>query len=78
MGLDEVINDLMSDDAAAKVLKKTTRTLGRWREKGKGPPVVMIGGTPYYRKSTLARWIVAQERDPGAPRRLVRRRKLAA
>jgi hypothetical protein len=78
MGLDEVVNDLMPEGETALVLKKTTRTLGRWREKGKGPPVVMIGSTPWYRRSTLARWIVAQERDPGAPRRVARRRKITA
>ncbi|MEQ8827317.1 MAG: hypothetical protein RIC82_06025, partial [Parvibaculum sp.] len=55
--------DVLGDDAlftpreAAGVLRKTTRTLERWRSDGKGPRVVFIGRTPAYRLADLRRFI---------------------
>jgi hypothetical protein len=51
---------------------KNERTLKRWEELGKGPPVTRIGRVPYYNIEALRRWIASQERSaapPDPPRR---------
>ena len=40
-----------------------TSTLAKWRQTGKGPKWVIIGGKAFYRKGAVADWLSEQERQ---------------
>lgn len=41
----------------AKQLKRSERTLFRWRKKQVGPPYAMIGALPYYSVEAARQWL---------------------
>lgn len=59
-------NDLLKDyiprDTLAAQLGKTVKTLVRWENDGKGPPVTRLGRDVVYRVSSVEKWLQAQER----------------
>ena len=67
----EILKGYMREKALAAQLDKSGRTLERWRRERIGPPVTMIGGTPWYRIKSTIRWLVAQEQK--LPRKSGRR-----
>ena len=60
----EILQGYMKEEALAAQLDKSVRTLERWRRERIGPPVTMIGGTPWYRIKGAIRWLEAQEQKP--------------
>jgi len=63
---DEVLNR----NEAAAALDINTRTLDDWHAHGEGPPVCILGGSRRYLKSSLLKWVKAQETAPADARRV--------
>ena len=54
-------DDFLSDQQLAEMLDVTTRTTGRWRADGGGPPFARIGmRRVLYRRSDVLAWIAAR------------------
>lgn len=54
--------ELLSDAQVAVLLRLSPRTLADWRQRGKGPPWMRIGGkTILYPTAELRVWLVAQK-----------------
>jgi excisionase family DNA binding protein len=56
-----LLADFLTQDEAAAELKVCRRTLDRWRQLGEGPPVTKVGRRILYRRTSLQRWLAAQE-----------------
>jgi hypothetical protein len=48
----------------AAELERNERTLDRWDVLGMGPPRTVVGRTIYYRRTSVQKWLAAQERSP--------------
>lgn len=59
--------ELLNEDEAAAMLRKSKATLVDWRYKRRGPPWTKIGRTPMYRLDLLEAWL---ERETQAPQGL--------
>src|SRR5262249_13647002 len=59
-----VLDDYMTPEQLAAELRRCTRTLDRWHDKGTGPPRVTIGRSPLYRRKAVAQWLLNREEDP--------------
>jgi hypothetical protein len=55
---------LISEAELAQQLDRWPATIERWRKRGTGPAVTMIGKTPMYRVETVRQWLLEQERQP--------------
>ncbi len=67
-------SDLIRDkDLAPRLGYRNPRTLRRMFARGRGPSAIRIGKFLFYRAKSVARWIAAQEREPGVGRRGRRR-----
>lgn len=63
------LRDLIRDkDLAPLIGYKNPRTLRRMFARGRGPAAIRIGKFLFYRAKSVARWIAAQEREPGTRR----------
>jgi hypothetical protein len=62
-----------TEDEQAALLGKNKRTLKRWRQNRVGPPVTMVGETPYYSVASTERWLHSQEQEWPQPRGRSRR-----
>ena len=49
-------------EEAAAYLNRCVETLDRMRKAGKGPPSTLINRSVLYRKTSLHKWLEAQER----------------
>ncbi len=58
-------NELLTNEAAALMLKVSPVTLALWRRAGKGPDVVRIGARVWYDPADITRWLEAQRQAPG-------------
>ena len=58
-------DELLTNEAAALMLKVSPITLALWRRSGKGPDVVRIGARVWYHPADIARWLDAQRQAPG-------------
>ena len=67
-----LLEDYLSENELAKQLKKTPRTLQRWRRNRIGPPHTPMGRDIYYRREAVLEWLRARQRV------MVRERKRAA
>jgi hypothetical protein len=56
----------VSEDEAAAILDKSSRTLRRWRKIGYGPPFIMDGKWVWYHEAGLHAW-KAQHRHRRTP-----------
>jgi len=54
------VPQLLDDEQAAAILRRSPRTLSRWRAKGIGPNYVNVRNRPLYRECDIAAWIEAQ------------------
>ena len=61
---DEILQDYVDRKNLAAQLMKSVRTLERWQQERIGPPITMIGGTPWYRVKSALAWLQEQERKP--------------
>jgi hypothetical protein len=59
----EILKDYISRDQLAAKLGKAVKTLVRWENDGKGPPVTRIGRDVLYSIPSFERWLKKQERE---------------
>jgi hypothetical protein len=58
----------------ARQVKRSERTVKRWRKKREGPPYTFVGKTPYYNIESIRAWLRSREVRPVRERG--RRRKV--
>jgi hypothetical protein len=61
-----ILSGYLSEFEAAEQLKHNVQTLRGWRRRGKGPPCVVIGRRPYYRREALEAWLLKMEASAAA------------
>lgn len=66
--------DYLSEDQQACELRKTVRTLRRWRKKREGPPFTKNGKDVLYRRDWTAQWLAGGKQVQARERRRSRRR----
>lgn len=55
---------LLTTKQAAKLLSQRPMTLAKWRQRGKGPVYLRLGGKVRYRQSDIVTYIEASRIDP--------------
>jgi predicted DNA-binding transcriptional regulator AlpA len=58
---------LLNSEAAGEYIGIGPRTLPVWRNLGKGPKYLKIGGKVLYRREDLDAWLTSRLVDPEAP-----------
>jgi hypothetical protein len=61
-----LLSDFLTKKELAVELRRDPRTLDRWDALGTGPPRTRVGRTILYRRSSVQKWLVAQEHQAGA------------
>lgn len=64
-----MMDDYLSEEDAAGILRVKVGTLRAWASKRKGPARCKVGKRVLYRKGTLSAWLEQCEVDPEAGRR---------
>ncbi|MBL4544137.1 MAG: helix-turn-helix domain-containing protein [Rhodobacteraceae bacterium] len=54
----------LTKQQAAHFLGVSVRTLTRRHQLGEGPPRIKHGAKVLYRRESLVRWLIAQEKEP--------------
>jgi hypothetical protein len=57
-----ILSEFLTKEELAVELRRNKRTLDRWEVLGMGPPRTLIGRQILYRRSSLLKWLAAQER----------------
>jgi hypothetical protein len=60
-----ILAEFMTIEELAEELGRNKRTLDRWDALGIGPPRTRVGRTVLYRRSSVQKWLVAQEHQAG-------------
>jgi predicted DNA-binding transcriptional regulator AlpA len=68
------LGDFISEDALALELKKSPKTIARWRKSGRGPRPAKIGRNFFYRRSSISEWLISCEKGT-KPARTPRQRR---
>jgi hypothetical protein len=55
-----ILSGLTKEELAAE-LRRNPRTLDRWRVLGTGPPRTRVGRKVLYRRTSVQKWLAAQE-----------------
>jgi hypothetical protein len=58
----EILKDYLSRDQLAAKINRSVKTLVRWENDGKGPPVTRMGRDVLYSIPSFEKWLKAQER----------------
>jgi hypothetical protein len=58
-----ILDNFISRKELAAQLGKRVETLIRWEKDGCGPPVIRLGRQPLYSRTSLQKWLEAQERS---------------
>jgi len=61
-----ILAEFMTVEELAAELGRNKRTLDRWDALGIGPPRTRVGRAVLYRRSSVQKWLVAQEHQAGA------------
>jgi hypothetical protein len=69
-----ILADYLTPSELAVELGISERALSRWHAMRQGPPRVLIGRTPYYKRSSVERWLAGREDGFGEARPALRRR----
>ena len=56
-----ILSEFLTKEELAAELRRNPRTLDRWDVLGMGPPRTHVGRQVYYKRSSVQRWLVAQE-----------------
>jgi Helix-turn-helix domain len=56
-----ILAEFLTREELASELRRSPRTLDRWEVHGMGPPRTLVGRQVLYRRSSLLRWLAAQE-----------------
>jgi hypothetical protein len=62
-----ILGDFVTREGLAEQIDKNPRTLDRWDALGIGPPRTRIGRTVLYRRTSVEKWLVAQEHSHHGP-----------
>jgi Helix-turn-helix len=62
----ELLKDYLSREQLAAELRKSVKTLVRWENDDKGPPVTRMGRDPLYYRPSVEKWLRSQEQSPAA------------
>jgi hypothetical protein len=57
----KLLNGYLTEPELARELKRSERTLIRWRVEREGPPVTFVGRTPMYRLDSAIAWLRGRE-----------------
>jgi hypothetical protein len=60
---EHILSEFLTRDQLAAELQRNARTLDRWDALGIGPPRTRVGRQVLYRRASVQRWLLAQERD---------------
>jgi hypothetical protein len=63
----------LTEPELARELKRSRRTVIRWRVERRGPPVTYVGRTPMYRLDSAIAWL--KSRETRAIRRINHRKR---
>jgi hypothetical protein len=58
----EILKDYVPREKLAEQIGKSVKTLVRWENDGKGPPVTRMGRDVLYFLPSVEKWLRAQER----------------
>jgi DNA-binding transcriptional MerR regulator len=58
-----ILAEFLTREELAVELRVNKRTLDRWEALGIGPPRTLVGRQILYRRSSLLKWLAAQERS---------------
>ena len=58
------LSEFLTTVELAAELGRNPRTLDRWDVLGMGPPRTRVGRTVLYRRTSVQKWLAAQERPP--------------
>jgi hypothetical protein len=61
--LETILSEFLTKEELAAELRRNPRTLDRWDTLGVGPPRTHVGRQVLYRRSSVERWLVAQEQQ---------------
>jgi len=62
--LKPILSEFLTKAELASELRRNPRTLDRWAVLGTGPPRTHVGREVLYRRSSMQKWLVAQEQSP--------------
>jgi excisionase family DNA binding protein len=57
------VEELLTAQELARLLKVSVHTLRAWRREGVGPPWIKVGRAIRYRRSDVERWLEQQAKD---------------
>ena len=60
-----ILEEFLTLEDLATELGRNKRTLDRWDALGMGPPRTRMGRTVLYRRSSVQKWLAAQEHQAG-------------
>lgn len=63
---ESIFASLIPEEEYARQRGKSLRQIRRERSAGKGPKVVWLGRTPFYRPESIREWVLSQEREPSS------------
>jgi hypothetical protein len=66
MSNSEILSEFFTKEELAAELQRNPRTLDRWEVLGMGPPRTHVGRKVLYRRASVQKWLVAQERSTAA------------
>jgi hypothetical protein len=59
---ESLLSQFLTKEELSQELGRNARTLDRWEVLGTGPPRTRIGRKVLYRRTSLQKWLAAQER----------------
>jgi hypothetical protein len=57
-----ILSEFLTKEELAAELRRNMRTLDRWEVLRTGPPRTLLGRKVLYRRASVQKWLVAQER----------------
>jgi len=61
-----ILSEFLEKDELAAELRRNPRTLDRWQLLGMGPPRTHVGRRVLYRRASVQKWLLQQERSLAA------------
>ena len=58
-----ILSEFLTTEELAAELRRNPRTLDRWEVLGMGPPRTHVGRKVLYRRTSVQKWLAAQEQS---------------
>jgi hypothetical protein len=58
-----ILSEFLTTEELATELRRNPRTLDRWEVLGMGPPRTHVGRQVLYRRTSVEKWLAAQEQS---------------